>query len=48
MFSIWKIINHDEEAMGTPHRGRMSNQFLKENPLISKAAGFGEDLRTSL
>ncbi|HMV07682.1 MAG TPA: GMC family oxidoreductase [Cyclobacteriaceae bacterium] len=26
-----------------PHRGRMSNQFLKENPLISKAAGFGED-----
>ena len=25
------------------HRGRMSNQFLKENPLISKAAGFGED-----
>ena len=26
-----------------PHRGRMSRSFLKENPLISKAAGFGED-----
>ncbi|MFT4031066.1 MAG: GMC family oxidoreductase [Siphonobacter sp.] len=26
-----------------PHRGRMSNAFLKENPLISKAAGFGSD-----
>ncbi|NUO02712.1 MAG: GMC family oxidoreductase [Saprospiraceae bacterium] len=25
------------------HRGRMPNAFLKENPLISKAAGFGED-----
>jgi choline dehydrogenase-like flavoprotein len=25
------------------HRGRMSYQFYKENPLISKAAGFGED-----
>lgn len=25
------------------HRGRMSNKFLQENPLISKAAGFGED-----
>lgn len=25
------------------HRGRMSYQFLKENPLITKAAGFGED-----
>lgn len=25
------------------HRGRMSTAFLKENPLISKAAGFGED-----
>lgn len=26
-----------------PHRGRMTADFLKENPLISKAAGFGED-----
>ncbi|HEY0529214.1 MAG TPA: GMC family oxidoreductase [Gemmatimonadaceae bacterium] len=26
-----------------PHRGRMSRQVLKENPLISKAAGYGED-----
>jgi choline dehydrogenase-like flavoprotein len=26
-----------------PHRGRMTRDFLKENPLISKAAGFGED-----
>jgi choline dehydrogenase-like flavoprotein len=26
-----------------PHRGRMTKQFLTENPLISKAAGFGED-----
>jgi choline dehydrogenase-like flavoprotein len=25
-----------------PHRGRMSSAFLKENPLISKAAGFEE------
>jgi len=25
------------------HRGRMTTGFLKENPLISKAAGFGED-----
>lgn len=25
------------------HRGRMDNSFLKENPLISKAAGYGED-----
>src|SRR6516162_6835758 len=25
------------------HRGRMTREFLKENPLISKAAGFGED-----
>jgi choline dehydrogenase-like flavoprotein len=25
------------------HRGRMTHQFYKENPLISKAAGFGED-----
>ncbi len=25
------------------HRGRLSHQFLKENPLISKAAGFSED-----
>ncbi|MDB4918324.1 GMC family oxidoreductase [Mucilaginibacter sp.] len=25
------------------HRGRMSTAFLKENPLISKAAGYGED-----
>jgi len=25
------------------HRGRMSNAFMKENPLISKAAGFAED-----
>jgi choline dehydrogenase-like flavoprotein len=25
------------------HRGRMTNDFLKENPLISKAAGYGED-----
>ncbi len=26
-----------------PHRGKMSDSFLKENPLITKAAGFGED-----
>ncbi|PSR57444.1 GMC family oxidoreductase [Adhaeribacter arboris] len=26
-----------------PHRGNMTRQFLKDNPLISKAAGFGED-----
>ncbi|WP_161890596.1 GMC oxidoreductase [Pontibacter russatus] len=25
------------------HRGRMTREFLEENPLISKAAGFGED-----
>jgi choline dehydrogenase-like flavoprotein len=25
------------------HRGRMSTAFLKDNPLISRAAGFGED-----
>ena len=25
------------------HRGQMSKQFLQENPLISKASGFGED-----
>lgn len=25
------------------HRGRMTTAFLKENPLISKAAGYGED-----
>jgi choline dehydrogenase-like flavoprotein len=25
------------------HRRRMTNAFLKENPLISKAAGYGED-----
>jgi choline dehydrogenase-like flavoprotein len=25
------------------HRGQMTKQFLQENPLISKAAGFGED-----
>jgi choline dehydrogenase-like flavoprotein len=25
------------------HRGQMSHQFYKENPLISKAAGFAED-----
>jgi choline dehydrogenase-like flavoprotein len=25
------------------HRGQMSEKFLKENPLISKAAGFGDD-----
>jgi choline dehydrogenase-like flavoprotein len=25
------------------HRGRMTREFLDENPLISKAAGFGED-----
>jgi len=25
------------------YRGRMSEEFYKENPLISKAAGFGED-----
>src|SRR5271170_3330182 len=25
------------------HRGRISNAMLKENPLISKAAGYGED-----
>jgi choline dehydrogenase-like flavoprotein len=26
-----------------PHRGAMSRQQLKENPLISKASGYGED-----
>ncbi|QNF35597.1 GMC family oxidoreductase [Adhaeribacter swui] len=26
-----------------PHRGGMTRQFLKDNPIISKAAGFGED-----
>jgi choline dehydrogenase-like flavoprotein len=26
-----------------PHRGAMARQQLKENPLISKAAGYGED-----
>ena len=25
------------------HRGQMTKKFLQENPLISKAAGFGED-----
>jgi choline dehydrogenase-like flavoprotein len=25
------------------HRGQMSKQFLQENPLITKASGFGED-----
>ncbi len=25
------------------HRGQMTREFLKENPLISRAAGFGED-----
>ncbi|MBB6129748.1 GMC oxidoreductase [Mucilaginibacter lappiensis] len=25
------------------HRGQMTREFLEENPLISKAAGFGED-----
>lgn len=25
------------------HRGQMSKEFLQENPLISKAAGFGDD-----
>lgn len=26
-----------------PHRGRLSEEFLKANPLISKSAGIGED-----
>ncbi|HEY6978839.1 MAG TPA: GMC family oxidoreductase [Chitinophagaceae bacterium] len=26
-----------------PHRGQMTREFLKANPLISQAAGFGED-----
>ncbi len=26
-----------------PHRGQMTRKFLNENPLISRAAGFGED-----
>ncbi len=26
-----------------PHRGKMPLKFLEENPLISKASGFGED-----
>jgi choline dehydrogenase-like flavoprotein len=26
-----------------PHRGHMTDKFLKENPLITEAAGFGED-----
>ena len=25
------------------HRGQMTKEFIQENPLISKAAGFGED-----
>lgn len=25
------------------HRGRMTTEWLKENPYISKAAGYGED-----
>src|SRR6476660_5006429 len=25
------------------HRGHMTAEFIKENPLITKAAGFGED-----
>src|SRR5580692_7780544 len=25
------------------HRGQMTREFLQENPLISQAAGFGED-----
>jgi choline dehydrogenase-like flavoprotein len=26
-----------------PHRGRMTKEFYQENPLITKASGFGED-----
>lgn len=26
-----------------PHRGKMTHRFLNQNPLISRAAGFGED-----
>ena len=26
-----------------PHRGQMTSDFIKENPLITKSAGFGED-----
>lgn len=28
-----------------PHRGRVTQKYLKENPLISKAAGFGEETK---
>lgn len=28
-----------------PHRGRVTQDYLKENPLISKAAGFGEETK---
>ncbi|MEA2761978.1 MAG: hypothetical protein QOD47_1262 [Gemmatimonadaceae bacterium] len=33
----------DVRPWDLPHRGAMSRQQLKENPLISKAAGYGED-----
>ena len=33
----------DLDPWELPHRGAMSRQQLKENPLISKAAGYGED-----
>src|SRR3954463_4117857 len=31
------------EPWQLPHRGALSREVLKENPLISKAAGYGED-----
>ncbi|MCJ8164493.1 GMC family oxidoreductase [Pontibacter sp. E15-1] len=33
----------DKAPWELEHRGRMTADFLQENPLISKAAGFGED-----
>jgi choline dehydrogenase-like flavoprotein len=32
-----------KEIWELPHRGRMTKQFVDENPLITKAAGIGED-----
>lgn len=33
----------DKHPWEFPHGGRMTRDFLNENPLISRAAGFGED-----
>ncbi|KIC94825.1 GMC family oxidoreductase [Flavihumibacter solisilvae] len=34
---------YDKNPWEFEHRGNMTRAFLKENPLITKAAGFGED-----